>query len=303
MKSVAPFLAIACWAVIAASASAQSAAPPATTEAVAPPILWKFTRGQTLRYQRSENADIRRVEGELTYPVSESQHTLDIRWYVEQVDDDGTATITQTIERVRETKDGPKGKQETDSKKSRKGVFPLPGTKFKFSMSPHGRSSEVTLPSRLEKALEAQAPGELVAWVVQSLEQSMPGFLLPSDDSCRRQPWSHQTEERPTTLGLIKLTRQYDYAGQKLQPDGLAAEAFRISSSAESIADPRTPFRYSLDQFSGKGTIEFDAAAGRMLASIEQLRFDVTTTLGVRRTRLRVRGKTTWQLQDDLVQP
>jgi hypothetical protein len=285
---------LACWLVAAGGAGAQSTV---STEqsGPAPAIRWKFTRGQTLRYQAIQQTDTRRVEGELNYPLLDTKRTVDIRWYVEEVDHDGTATITETIERVQESNTDSKGTRELDSEKTRKGTAVLAGLKFSFRMSPHGHTSDVALPSRLEKTVEAHEPGELSASFRQWMHLQTPSFPLPTDDSCRTQPWSKEIEWSLWSFAMMKCTRTFDYAGQQVR-DGQKIAEFRISTSAHVVDDPGSIVKYVLDKFAGKGSLQFDTTAGRILSVTEQARLEGTTTAGVTTTRMRTSFKMTWRV-------
>jgi hypothetical protein len=285
---------LACWAIAAGGASAQSTASSALASP-APAVRWKFTRGQTLRYQAIQETDTRRVEGELTYPLLDTKRTVDIRWYVEEVDHDGMATITETIERVQESNTDSKGTRELDSKKTRKRTAVLAGLKFSFCMSPHGRTSDVTLPSRLEQAIEAHEPGELSASFGRWMQLQTPSFPLPTDDTCRTQPWSKETEWSLWSFATMRRTRTFEYTDQQVR-DGQTIAEFRISSSAQLVDDPGATTKYVLDKFAGKGSLQFDTTAGRILSVTEQSRLEGTMTVGIAATRIRTRAKMTWRL-------
>lgn len=269
----------------------QAFAPQAT--GLAEPLFWKFAPGQTLRYQLVLDGDSRRVMGELTYPFDKMRLELRARWYIEDVEADGTAVITETIERLDCQEDLPTVPE------SRNPLKVLEGLKFSFRLSKFGLLSDVRAHSRLQKALDTRLPHELSARFGNGLRQFVPRFSIPDDGNCRTVPW--QWPGRISVPGLttpMQAVTQCTYRGIA-QNGGRGVDEFAMATTVELINDPSVPVKMSLQGYRGDGIAQFDPAAGRLVMLQESFRGDVNYVVGLGGTRLRVRSKTSWRLLTD----
>ncbi len=66
----------------------------------AEPLAWKFTPGAVLHYQTSAERKMSLDLGDAGREVRQMNHVVDMTWTVQQVKNDGSAVLTQKIDRL-----------------------------------------------------------------------------------------------------------------------------------------------------------------------------------------------------------
>lgn len=273
MHSRAIFSAVAAL-VFASLMHSSSAADDAVT------LAWKFKKGEKLHYVIQQNSINDGKFGGQSIK-SETKQTLNMEWNVDEVDDDGTAEMTQTITRARlkVTAPGlPAVDYDSASEEAPKGLAAqfaaafkaLVGKKVKLKMSPQGTISDVKIPEGLADELKkAGGPGPAAAFDEESFKQMTGNSTLQFADHPVKKgdTWQHKTTMSNAQLGAKQTTEiTYTYQGTE-KKDGKQIDNIEMTMKA-AIAPPGAggPQIEIKDQQSS-GTIEFDHKAGRVIKS------------------------------------
>jgi hypothetical protein len=251
----------------------------------ADPVTWKFKVGEGNHYRMTQKMtiDIQMDEG-----ASETQditNVIDMSWIADEVNDDGSARLTQTIDRMQMTIE-PKGrdKVEFDSKATDElqgfaaMVAPLfrelSRAKFKLTMSPRGKVSDVEVPESLVAALAA-SPGAAVMGdlaTAKGLEDTMSRMSFEMPETLETgTTWTSTTETNNPALGKQTITITYKYVGPR-EKDGAKLEVF----------EPRLEIAFAggvaiatIEEQKSSGEVLFNRSAGRL----ESTRLDHTMKL------------------------
>jgi hypothetical protein len=150
----------------------------------ADPIRWKLAAGDELRYDITTSNALTLGDEPSVYRLDQ---TLSVVWQVIDVFGDGTATIEQSVERIRLKLDDPLGQVDYDSDRDDEpaSLAALMAPVFesilqesvRWSISPRGEVSDVAIPAALLEAV-AESP------LAKSLDQfasdvGVRGFLIP----------------------------------------------------------------------------------------------------------------------------
>jgi hypothetical protein len=251
----------------------------------ADPVTWKFKVGEGNHYRMTQKMtiDIQMDEG-----ASETQditNVIDMSWIADEVNDDGSARLTQTIDRMQMTIE-PKGrdKVEFDSKATDEPqgfaamVAPLfrelSRAMFKLTMSPRGKVSDVEVPESLVAALAA-SPGAAVMGdlaTAKGLEDTMSRMSFEMPETLETgTTWTSTTETNNPALGKQTITITYKYVGPR-EKDGAKLEVF----------EPRLEIAFAggvaiatIEEQKSSGEVLFNRSAGRL----ESTRLDHTMKL------------------------
>ncbi len=256
-------------AIVCCSASAEDA-----------PLVWKFQPGDEHHFQMTQDMDMEMEVGDRTIETSMHQN-MDMTWKIEQVDDQGQATMLQSIDRVRMEMQMP-GQQEmdydTDSDEAPSGfasmVAPmfeaLIAEPFKVSMTPRGEIKEMEIPESLAEALKATpgaaAMGEMFSdeGFKNMLQQS--SLILPEPEDLKPgYEWTTKTEMKNAAFGKLDIEATYRYLGPR-EVKGKTYEVFGIAMKMDFAGGP-VNVQMDIDSQESSGEIFFNHEAGRLEVS------------------------------------
>ena len=256
----------------------------APARAAAPVLRWKFTEGDAFHYQMDQKT-VTQVKGPNQDIKTTVTQTIDTTWSVLSVDkDSGTASMTQTIDRVRTKIEFPFGAFEYDSKSEKPpegplaaGIVPtlkaLVGSRFQYKMSPQGELSDVRVPEGLIKALKEAGPASSnVGMFSEDGLKNMineSSLVLPKDAE-KDKPWTRQTKIPSPPIGTMLLDKTYTYTGPDKEGDKITLD---VKVSLE--PDPKSNFDIKLGNQEGKGTFYFDSKSGRVASSTVTEKIDM----------------------------
>lgn len=262
-------------------------------------LRWKFTKGDQLRFHRKQERILLGTVGD--QPLSQStDRETDVTLVVDAVEEDGTARITQTIDRVRFNQKSAGGDVEYDSAsastedggKLAASLQPLVGLDFSFRMSPRGEVSKVELSEASKKRL-ADNPTALPAGLeTELLRQLVPTMLLPEQESVSAgTTWQEVTELVEPRVGTRKVTSIYEYTGSHQAGENWMADVkIRGSATLEPAKDAAAKIEVLNESIAG--TAHFDPRSGYLVERSEK---DST------RTRIEVQGQSFEQDVENLV--
>ena len=272
-----------CWSLIAVLvlvavgvSSAQAASPP----------RWKFAPGKSLNYVLERSVDGKMALAGNEFGIKMGM-TFDTTWKCTGVNDDGTANLEQTIDRIQIGMNSPlAGQISYDSSTSEVPEGPLGAfmgpmitgmlhQSFKLKVSPTGEVSDIQLPEKLVAAFAKQAEvsqnrrGGLGiggnAFDEKGIKELIEQAVLPlpeSDDA--DETWSQEFENEIPGLGIEFAETTYSLAGNETV-DGKAL--VKIAAETEVLFEPAEEPRAEMEivEQSSSATALFDAEAGHLV--------------------------------------
>ena len=242
-------------------------------------LAWKFSAGQTMSVELAQ-----RVETETQFSGKPVRVTVDTTleqwWTIDEVANDGTATMTQEFRRIAVKLELPQTsaiaydsaatkKPAGDAKNLAESLGPLIGGKLQVKLAATGEILDVTLGESLASHLE-KLPAD-AGWkglfsrdgLRQLLRQSV--VVFPSEAVDAGATWKRELEIA-APLGKIHQTSDYKYVGPESR-DMRTLERIDVTSrvTVAKGAGPAEP--PTIKEQSQTGQIWFDAAAGRLSES------------------------------------
>jgi hypothetical protein len=274
LRSIGFFAALAvAMAVLAAAGNAR-----------AQELRYQFEKGKRLLYSLAQNVDVLiKAEGVPEQQMKIDQ-TTEMSWTVEDVQEDGTARIVQSIDRIKMDLTAPPNvdfQYDSASEEEPTGALAnmikptleaIVGAKFTVTMNSRGQIKEIQVPQEVveaaQKAPNAAQMGEMFTkegfekMVRQSLLTFPEGELKPGRE------WTETMEVPVPGMGgqqTVKTT--YQYVGQE-DVDGQTLDAFSVSQSME-FGDGAGPAggKISVKDQESTGKLFFDRAAGHVSSS------------------------------------
>jgi len=257
-------------------------------------LRWKLAPGETLHYQRTHNRNtLRRTpEGEIKESLL---RVTEMSMDVEQVDADGTATVTLFIDRIRYGKQTAAGLVEHDSATEARQRLPaslqrLLGVAFSFKLSPRGTVSSVKV-TRLTRPRNPEgAPRQLSVSTAESVIQLIPFVELPEAAVLPGSSWQQQVECLESVLGKRTSTVTYKYVGKKTR-DGKEVDVLALDAKMRFDPVDGGTTRVEVRDAAAQGTVEFDNTAGRIRRKDETERLKVILTEAGRSTEEVIESK------------
>jgi hypothetical protein len=240
----------------------------------AEPVVWKFKIGEGNHYRMTQKMTIDIQMGDGASETQDITNVIDMSWIADEVNDDGSARLTQTIDRMRMTI-APKGRDtvEFDSKTTDEPqgfaamVAPLfrelSRAKFKLTMSQRGKVSDVEVPESLVAALAASpgaaAMGDLAT--AKGLENTMSRMSLEMPETLETgSTWKSTTETNNPALGKQTITIAYEYVGPR-EKDGVTFEVFEPTLEIAFAGGSATA---TIEEQKSSGEVLFNRTAGRL---------------------------------------
>lgn len=234
-------------------------------------LRWKFKEGETLHYRMVQDTQIRMKANGMDNKNSIAQ-TIDMTWVIDAVDDQGVASMTQTIDRMRMKiltaqgtihVDSAGGKLPDALAPSLEPVFKtLVGAKFTLKMSPEGKITDVVVPKSAVEALEKTPElGSLLS--ADSLKEMTEQASIPLPGKVVEQgaTWTDAKD-----LAGVKLEMVYTFVG----PETVDGKTFdKVSTHADLKLDlPQTEgLKSEMEKGEMNGTLLFDTATGKVVSS------------------------------------
>lgn len=262
-------------------------------------LRWKFAKGQTLAYTMSESSvktvEIRAKPQDADAPKDEGKaetqprkfqttltQTIDMTWSVQDVEADGSARMTQTINRIRlssETPFGGKLSIDTNDKGEPKnpaasGLMPIlratVGAPFAVTMTDRGEIKDLTLPPDLLASLKDTGPagaaaGSLISEDALRKTMSRGSLILPEAAVAQGASWTVNAD-LPAPFGTMALTSTYTDQGAANR-DGATVERIGVKVEHEIKPKAEAPVQAKILSQDGQGVIDFDAKGGRLAGS------------------------------------
>jgi hypothetical protein len=255
-------------------------------------LRWKFKPGEALHYQMDQKTvtQIKLSNQDANNPGIKTTNTqvIDMTWKVGSVAADGTAEVTQTIDRLQTKIEMPGAAFEYDSKADKAPEGPiaaavvpmlkaLVGARFEFKMTPRGELSDVKIPESLVKALKEAGPAASGGMFTEDGLKNMiheSSLALPDEDLAKGKSWDRSAKMPPSPIGVMTLAKTYTYEGPA---DSGEKIGLSVKMSLEPAADNKIDVKIGAQD--GKGTFIFDNKAGRVATSNVSEKVDMTISV------------------------
>jgi hypothetical protein len=211
---------------------------------------------------------------------SNTSQTIKLSWIVGTVSATGDAAITTRVERVRMRIDQPPFvpmEFDSDSKQQdipeefeaiAKQVKATAGAEFSFVMKPTGDISDLRFPEQTLKKLREGVPAEVAAQGMFSeqglkdmlLQSSLPPF--PPESVEPGKAWSRPSK-LTTPLGNLVIDKVFTFQG----PDPKSPRLLLVGMESRATLEPAENVTVKIRAQEGKGSLTFDAEAGRIVNS------------------------------------
>ena len=254
---------VACFLGMAAAAQAESQ------------ILWKFTPGTKAYYRIVQDSDVNIEGGPQKFKMKTSQ-TVDMTWDVASVDEQGTADMTQTIDRVQiRMTGGPAGTIEYDSDAEEIPEGPSGGVAvfyenfvnqpIRLKMDTTGKISDIVLPEKLARQIKnaSASPGGAALsedGVKQMLGAGMVQFA--KKPVAKGDHWQLSRTVNIPPAGKQDQTASYEYLGP-VERNGQTLEKVGLTIKIEIPGEEGAP-KVEIEEQQSSGAFEFDLKAGRI---------------------------------------
>ncbi len=187
-------------------------------------LRWKFEKGKKFHYVMSQGMETSASIMDRTFDTSLNQ-TMDMTWNVVDVQDDGSARMTQTIDRMQITLKGPAGEAKFDSKAP--GDVPpqfavlanlseaLVGKEIGLTMTPRGEVKDVEIPEKVVEALKSVGPsagGMLSEDGLKNLT-SQGSLVFPEEALSAGKTWKKSQKLGGTQVGSMTVDTTYTFTG------------------------------------------------------------------------------------------
>lgn len=237
-------------------------------------LRWKFQQGQQFKQVIEQTMNMTAKVGDQDIETKMNQ-TIDAKWNITAVDEQGTATIEQDFTRIQMKMDALGNGFEFDSneEKELEGIGALVGpalkalasTKFTLTMSPLGKIDEVEVSEEAVKALQSiPGAGSLGGMfskqgLVKMIKQGSHAF--PAGAIKRDETWTIKSENELAQIGKMEVLSKLTYAGPQVV-DRKNLERINLEVKTTLPADGNS--LVGLKDQSATGAIYFDNAAGHI---------------------------------------
>lgn len=254
----------------------------------AEPLVWKWQKGDVARYLMTQSMEMDIKAGPAGAATTTMQQEMLMDWEVEEVTEDGVATIEQRVERVvmqNQAGAGQAFKYDSDSDDPPAGMAALVAPAyeamvehpFQMLMRPSGEVVEVTLSEELSKALDNLPGGAVSGEMVKQMSQQA-SLKFPSEPLAVGDKWTSTAEVPSPALGKMKVHTTYTYDGPR-EVDGKTYEAFTPAIAMELAGDAGTT-AIEFDTKESTGEILFDREKGRVYRSRVLQTIDIRVKIG-----------------------
>ena len=267
-------LVLICWATLCLSAS----------HAQETPLAWKFKQGDEFQVKTTK---LSKRTSTLDSRIStiRCDVSIEFNWTVDSIDDTGTATITQELERfsidvgdpavpaqaIKYASDDAPTDLPTPMRKIQRKSKPLIGLKCILTMASSGEVTSVQLDAASQKKLEklTDAPNLKALFNKESLEKISSDFSLNAIPANADTTGWTKTEVQNSGFGKVSIDHEFSVGSSETIKGRELIEIDVVSSLTQKKTDEATKkptakneISQSLISYAGSGSITFDQAGG-----------------------------------------
>lgn len=241
----------------------------------AEPLRWKLAAGDSLNYQFKQEMDVEVQSRATGQTRATAGQQLQITWDVQEVNDEGEATILQRFDRIISKLDSASGGHQYDSasEDSAGGMAAMMAPlldataegEFEFVMTARGEVRDVKIPESVEGALaqipSAKSLGDLAS--VDGIKRMITrtALLLPEEPPSEGEQWSTGVTVNAPVFGRLNVATGYEYRGTR-QVDGATMAVLHPTLTLSGSGNHQMQFKVSDERTSGE--VLFNQNAGRL---------------------------------------
>jgi hypothetical protein len=245
---------------------------------------------------------------------STMQQTMTLSWRINEVDDEGVASTTITIDRIKMAMKSPVFQVDFDTadEDKQQGGSPLEvmtdalknlvGLRYDVKMAPTGEILDVSVPEETREALKKQfnsIPGmqQMADAFTDNGMKNMASQSLqtfPEEPVSPGDTWIKEGTQNIPQFGEQKTKTVFEYIGPK-EVDGHTIEQLKatMETEFEGGAKGLGGAKFDIQDHQMSGTIQFDANLGRMTRSEFDMDMEVAMDLGQQSMQQHITGKIT----------
>ena len=283
----------------------------------AEPLLWKLAVGNEYNYQMLQEMDMKMNLGPQGETKTSTKQTMDMKWKVEAVGEDGSVTITQHIHRIQMDITAP-GQDtvsyDTNSDETPQGfaamlapmLSALTTDKFTVTMLPNGEITKVEIPESFTEAI-SRSPGAAMMGGLASEEglkqmTKQGSMTLPkAEELVSGHEWSTSTELKNPATGTISIDTTYRYDGPR-EVEGQQYEVF-IPNIVTSFGEEGAVAAIKVNKQKTDGEILFNRSAGRLESSTINQQMEMVITAAGNEINQVIDQKTTFNFIEPITEP
>jgi len=255
-------------------------------------LRWKFTPGEELKMQM-----VQKMKMQVSGVTTDMNQTVDMGWKTMSVNDQGVATIKQSLDRMRMNMQVPGGlaiQVDTASEEKPEGpaaqiadVFKkLTDVHFAVEMNARGEILEVTVPEDVEKVFRGLGPAggmfnkAMLEEMTRKGAQPFPEKAVEVGDG-----WTNAYTMQMAPLGEMRMLTSFQYLGTE-KVDGRDLDKIGMDMTMN-LAQPEkkegeaAPMpKISIAEQKAQGAFYFDSQAGRMANSEMKMHMVMKIDLG-----------------------
>jgi hypothetical protein len=258
-------------------------------------LIWKFAVGNEYHYQMVQEMDMSMDLGPGGVTTTSMKQTMEMKWKVEALDENGVATVTQKIDRMQMDITAP-GQDtvhyDSASDETPQGfaamlapmLIALTSEKFTVTMLPNGEITSVDIPKSFLEAI-SRGPGAAMMGGFATEEgfknmATQGSLTLPKEeDLVAGHEWSTSMEIANPATGKVSIDTTYRYTGPQ-EIDGQQFEVFVPTIKTE-FGGEGAVSAIDVTKQETTGEILFNRSAGRLESStIDQQMEMVITAAG-----------------------
>jgi Family of unknown function (DUF6263) len=273
--------------LVAACVFGASAAPAGSAEV----LRWKFKPGETLRFSVEQKL-IMSMKSADTERKSNRTQNVEMSWKILGVGSDGSAEITQKIERIRLREESPPlmtldfdsaaGKPDQPGYEAvTRQLKSQVGAEFTFKMKPTGeitdiQLSETTLKGLREPSPDGPDPAAAEKALKESLLQSSPPSF-PDGPVEVGKTWTSKPARVPLPFATLVMERTFSNQGPDPKSPNLQLVGIEVTAKIEPVegADVKAVIRRQ----EGRGSMTLDSDAGKVVNVRLSQKFEMGVTL------------------------
>jgi hypothetical protein len=254
-------------------------------------LRWKFNTGDKTKYEMTMAMTQDMRSGDTPFQVKMNQ-IMDMTWEVKDVADDGTATMHQTIDRVRLEMTLPTPGQPPIKYDSQQGVTgpgsemlakifeAMVGKPFIVKLTPLGKVTDMKAPEGMlaafKKNTQLQGAGMFSEdGLKQMISQSM--MPVPEQGVAEGTTWDKSSELQTPPFGKQVTKTEYKFVGQE-ERDGKKLDKIDVSLEAKFEPTDDAQAKLKLTDNEAGGKILWDNSAGRPVESVmdSKMKFEIS---------------------------
>jgi hypothetical protein len=253
-------------------------------------LRWKFKQGDKTQYEMKMEMTQDTKAGDAPVQAKMSQ-VMDMTWEVKSVADDGTATLHQTIDRIRMEMTMPTGagadfkfdSQNPEQDKVPPGIAKtfaaMVGKPFVLTVTPQGEVKDLKSPEGMVAALKGSAIGGAVTEdsLKQMISQSMMPF--PAEAVSKGSTWEKSAELPAPPFGKQLTKTEYKFAGEETR-DGKKFDKIDVTLDAKFETSENAPTKMKIKSNEAGGEVLWDNEAGHPVTSTIDSKMTFELTIG-----------------------